>query len=102
MARPEALQSWIPLLEPNGGQCPQLCPRSRDESLHAWVHEGEVLEHALVHAVDERAVSQGQAWPLTQELLVKVAAVARGLLSLVQGEQGSGSGSGQMLLCVHV
>lgn len=43
---------------------------------HPGVYEGEVPEHRLVHAVDERPVATGQPRLLVDELLVKVAAVA--------------------------
>lgn len=48
----------------------------RHES-HARVNEGEVTEHRLVDAVDERAVGARQPRLLVDELLVEVAAIAR-------------------------
>jgi len=62
----------------------------RDSSLphHALqpgVDEGEASEGRLVHGVDEVLVGVGEAGFLVQELPVKVAAVAGGLLPGVGG-----------------
>lgn len=48
---------------------------SRD-AIHPRVNEGEVPEHGLVHAVDERPVGTRQPGLLVDELLVEVTAVA--------------------------
>lgn len=47
---------------------------------HARIDDGEVSEHALVHAVHEHPVGARQARLLVDELFVKVAAVAGGRL----------------------
>lgn len=53
---------------------------ARRHANHAGVYEGEVPEHRLVDAVDERAVGTRQPGLLVDELLVEVTAVAgRGL-----------------------
>ena len=49
---------------------------TRCNASHPGVDEGEVSEHRLVDAVDERPVSTRQPRLLVDELLVKVAAVA--------------------------
>lgn len=55
----------------------RVCWRSaRRHAGHAGVDEGEVPEHGLVHAVDERAVGAGKPRLLVDELFVEVAAVA--------------------------
>ena len=45
-------------------------------SVHPRVGEGEIVEHGLVHAVDQGAVCARQSGLLVDELLVEVAAVA--------------------------
>lgn len=49
---------------------------ARRHASHPGIDEGEVPEHGLVHAVDERAVGAGEPRLLVQELFVEVAAVA--------------------------
>lgn len=46
------------------------------DASHPRVDEGEVSEHRLVDAVDERPVAARQPRLLVDELFVKVAAVA--------------------------
>lgn len=50
------------------------------EASHNRVDEGEVVEHALVHAVDKGTISDGKSGLLVYKLLVKVTAVAGGFL----------------------
>lgn len=45
------------------------------KSSHPRVDEGKVLEHALVHAVDQGAVCAGQTRLFVYKLFIKVAAV---------------------------
>lgn len=50
---------------------------ARRHASHTRVNKGEVTEHRLVDAVDERAVGTRQPRLLVDELLVEVAAIAR-------------------------
>lgn len=53
---------------------------------HPGVDEGEVSEHRLVDAVDERPVDAGQPRLLVDKLFVKVAAVAGRRLQRTHGD----------------
>ena len=57
-----------------------VCVLSTLNASHCWVDEGEVVEHGLIHAVDEGAVCTGQTGLLVDELFVKVTAVTRTFL----------------------
>lgn len=65
---------------------------------HPRVDKGEVSEHRLVNAVDERPVSTRQPGLLVNKLFVKVAAVARRCLQKQRGNISTHAMTRQILL----
>lgn len=68
--------------------------------LHPWIHEGKVLEHVLVHAVDQRSVCKWQPGLFIQEFFVEIAAVVRWFLDqrLRGGEKKRGKSATEFMI----